>query len=443
MSSRVESKLGRRRFLRGAGAAGIALPFLFGREGSSRAASAAPERFISVYFGNGLPADLTQSGLTGPLSPLAPFASQLTTVRGINAVAVAPGTGHIPGSGSFCCAMDSPGGFDKGGPSLDWVAYQNFKPPTPINVLAAGVFGTNAGKPERLRWTHSWRAAGQPVSPYFDTLSLFNLLFANGSTLPSANASADAAAYRYRVSVLDAVMNEYKQVSGPTSPYPASVRTLVSDHLALIRDLETRVMALHQQQSGASAACKPGQPLSMNAQAAQTMANYAKVWPVMTDLYVTALRCDLFRFGNVLVTMGGDIFPAKYLTDSATNTHGEWFHNYPNHRPGVGFVINWEMQMIAQFLSKLNDPAFPDSDGKTFLDNTTVLIGTELSDPPSHSRQGMTFFLAGAKGRFKPGVQELGSRTDVDLYNTVLRSMGVPTPFGKMASFTGLLPIQV
>ncbi len=97
--------------------------------------------------------------------------------------------------------------------------------------------------------------------------------------------------------------------------------------------------------------------------------------------------------------------------------------------------------MIAQFLKKLNDSAFPDTDGKTLLDNTTVLIGTELSDPPSHSRQDMTFFLAGAKQRFKKGTQELGERSDIDLYNTVLRSMGVNVPFGKQSAYKGQLPI--
>ncbi|MBC8132867.1 MAG: hypothetical protein H7X95_07785, partial [Deltaproteobacteria bacterium] len=117
----------------------------------------------------------------------------------------------------------------------------------------------------------------------------------------------------------------------------------------------------------------------------------------------------------------------------------------PNHRPAVEHVINWEMQMIAQFLQKLADPAFKDLDGNTLFNNTTVLIGTELSDPPSHSRQGMTFFLAGANKRFKPGVHDMGNRSDTDLYNTVLRSMGVnlATPFGKTGTFTSPLPVLV
>ena len=50
MSGRIETKLARRRFLKGAGGAAIALPLFWGREQSVWAGTVAPERFISVYF---------------------------------------------------------------------------------------------------------------------------------------------------------------------------------------------------------------------------------------------------------------------------------------------------------------------------------------------------------------------------------------------------------
>jgi len=336
--------------------------------------------------------------------------------------------------------MDS-GGNDKGGPSLDWVAYQNFKPATPIPVLAAGAFGKT--KPERLRWIHSWRAAGQPNDPYDDTMKVFNLLFGSASTMPSVNASAAEARYRYRISVLDAVTDEYTKVRDGISAYPASARAVVSNHLDLVRELEKRIMDLHMTTGQTTPMCVTPTAMGLSARTSLSLANYTKVWAVMADLYAIGLRCDLFRFGNLLITNGGDEFPLTYMGDTASDIHGDWYHNYPNHRPGVEFVINWEIQMIAQFLQKLADPAFKDVDGNTLLNNTTVLIGTELSDPPSHSRQGMTFLLAGAKGRFKPGMLEMGGRSDTDLYNTVLRSMGVTlaTPFGKTGTFTAPLPI--
>jgi len=66
----------------------------------------------------------------------------------------------------------------------------------------------------------------------------------------------------------------------------------------------------------------------------------------------------------------------------------------------MGSVINWEMQMTARFLDNMNKiPDSLDPGGKTLLDNPTVLIGTELSQPEGHGRQGMTFFMAGTPGR--------------------------------------------
>lgn len=462
MSGRIETKLARRRFLKGGGGVAIALPLFWAREQSLWAGGGAPERFISVYFGNGLPPDLTGGGLSfapspglTPLGPLVPFANQLTIVRGINGVAVDAGaTGHMPGSGTFCCAMDiSADAYDKGGPSLDWVLQQYFQslqpqaPLTPIPVVAAGVYGKNTGKPETLRWTHCWKGGLDPanaIPPAHDPLILFRQLFGTPTPSPAAG-SPPAGLARYQQSVLDAVTAEYKQITGPASPYPASVRTLISTHFDTIRTLEMQAIALSAKMGTASPACKsPTAPASMDSQANETMASYQAIWPVMLDIYLLGLQCDLFRFGNLVITMGGDVYPATFFGKSATNIHGQWFHNYPSFRPQVGSVINWEMQMVAQVLDKMNKIPDPqDPSGQTLLSNTTVLIGTELSEPEIHSRQGMTFFLAGAKGRFKGGTQDVGSRTDTDLYNTILQSMGLPatTSFGKPGTFSGVLTI--
>jgi Protein of unknown function (DUF1552) len=458
MTGRIETKLARRRFLKGVGGAMIALPLFWGRERSLLAATGAPERFISVYFGNGLPPDLTGGGLSHapvpgltPLGPLVPFESQVTLVRGINGVAKDAGaTGHMPGSGTFCCAQDvTNNAYNKGGPTLDWVAYQELQklqmaPLTPIPIVSAGVYGKNNNKPETLRWTHSWKDAKTPIPPFHDPLLLFHKLFPGGAAPTGGPAPAIGLA-RYQKSVLDAVVNEYAQITGPASPYPASVRSRIADHLDRIRTLEAQAIDLSMKMSSGALVCKaPTEPASMDSQANETLPYYQKVWPVLMDIYLLGVECDLFRFGNVLVTMGGDIYPSSYMGQSATNTHGQWFHSYPNFRPAIASVINWEMQMIAQFLDKMNKIPDPlDPGGKTLLNNTTVLIGTELGQPDTHSRQAMTFFMAGAKGRYKGGSQDVGSRTDTDLYNTVLQKMGIvlPKPFGKPGTFAGPLSI--
>jgi Protein of unknown function (DUF1552) len=458
MSGKIETKLARRRFLKGAGGAAIALPLFWGREKSLLAATGAPERFISVYFGNGLPQDLTVGGLSAapygvaPLAPLVPFASQLTMVRGINGVAVDAGaTGHMPGSGTFCCAQDvTNNAYNKGGPTVDWVTYQYFQklqpqPLTPIPIVSAGVFGKTNSKPETLRWAHSWKDSNSPIQPFHDPLRLFQTLFPGGTAPTGTSAAPPPGLARYRKSVLDAVVNEYQQVTGPASPYPASVRALISTHLDKIRTLEAQAIALSMKMAASTPACKaPAAPASMDSQSNETMAYYQQVWPVMMDIYLLGLECDLFRFGNVLVTMGGDVYPGSYMGQSATNVHGQWFHSYPSKHAQISSVVLWEMTMVAQFLDKMNKIPDPqDPGGKTLLNNATVLIGTELGEPDTHSRQNMTFFMAGGKGRYMGGTQNVGSRSDTDLYNTVLSKItGAPsTTFGKQGTFTGQLSI--
>jgi len=458
LSGRIETKLARRRFLKGAGGAAIALPLFWGRERSLLAATGAPERFISVYFGNGLPQDLTVGGLSAApygvasLGPLVPFASQLTMVRGINGVAVDAGaTGHMPGSGTFCCAQDiTNNAYNKGGPTVDWVAYQYFQklqtqPLTPIPIVSAGVFGKSNNKPETLRWVHSWKDSNSPIQPFHDPLLLFQALFPGGTASTQTAATAPSSLARYRKSVLDAVVNEYQQVTGAASPYPASVRTLISTHLDKVRTLEAQAIALSIKMAASTPACKaPTAPPSMDSQSNETMAYYQQVWPVLMDVYLLGLECDLFRFGNVLVTMGGDIYPGSYMGQSATNVHGQWFHSYPSKRAEISSVILSEMTMVAQFLDKMNKIPDPqDPSGKTLLNNATVLIGTELGEPDTHSRQNMTFFIAGGKGRYMGGTQNVGSRSDTDLYNTVLSKItGAPsTTFGKKGTYTGQLSI--
>jgi hypothetical protein len=212
-----------------------------------------------------------------------------------------------------------------------------------------------------------------------------------------------------------------------------------------VRTLEAQAIALSMKMATSTPACKaPTAPASMDSQSNETTAYYQQVWPVMMDIYLLGLECDLFRFGNVVVTMGGDIYPGSYMGQSATNVHGQWFHSYPSKHAQISSIILWEMTMVAQFLDKLNKIPDPlDPNGKTLLNNATVLIGTELGEPDTHSRQNMTFFMAGGKGRYMGGTQNVGSRSDTDLYNTVLSKItGVPsTTFGKQGTFTGQLSI--
>jgi hypothetical protein len=454
-------RFARRQFLRGAGGAAIGLPFLLSKEGSTRAQAAAPpERLVTVYFAQGIPAVVRSKGLTGALAPLAPFQSKLTMVRGLNCNATSPNNGHSHGSAAFACGFGTPVLSSKQGPSLDWVVHQSSKANTPLPTLSTGISaGDNAD--ESVRYNHSWRGVGQPNLVILDTLKLFQEIFPGGQTTAPSSGVADPVAVlkaRQRVSVLDAVIADYQHVMSDAAGYSPSIRSLISNHLDTVRELEKRAVAVQISLAGQGpampAACNvPRPPTQMHSYLGPTVGGVSPkstpyfdvMWPLMMDLYVLAMRCDLVRFGNVMVISGGDSYPYSSAVGSADNIHGSGFHLWatPSIQPLVIDHIHWTMTKIAAFLSRLDDPSFKDVDGASLLDNTTVVIGTELGDDvANHGMTDMPFWIVGARKRFKAGDFLIpGGRSDVDFYNTVLRGTGLNTMFGDPTYYTGILPL--
>ena len=238
---------------------------MLSREGSSSAqVGAPPERLITIYFGLGIPAILRNAGLTGVLAPLAPFASKLTMVQGLDCNASSPNNGHSHGSAGFACGFGTPVVSSKGGPSLDWVVHEAFRDPagadTLLPTLSAGVSaGDNLD--ESIRYNHSWRGVNQPNLVILDTLALFETIFGAVPSLPPAGAgAADPAAVlraRQRVSVLDAVMADYRHVMSDAGGYSATVRATISSHLDTVRELERRAVAISLSLSGQGATLSP------------------------------------------------------------------------------------------------------------------------------------------------------------------------------------------
>jgi len=329
-----------------------------------------------------------------------------------------------------------------------------------LPTLSAGVSaGDNLD--ESIRYNHSWRGVNQPNLVILDTLALFETIFGAVPSLPPAGAgAADPAAVlraRQRVSVLDAVMADYRHVMSDAGGYSATVRATISSHLDTVRELERRAVAISLSLSGQgptlSPACRtPGTaPVQMHSflgppvgdLAPKTTPYFDAMWSVMVDLYVLALRCDLTRFGNLMVISGGDSYPFSSAAGQVDNIHSNGFHLWgnPEVRPIVADDIQWAMTRVAAVLAQLDDPSYRDVDGATLLDNTTVVIGTELGDDVvNHGLTDMPFWIAGGRGRFRAGEVATPGRSDVDLYNTILRGLGVSTLFGDPAYFQGLLP---
>jgi hypothetical protein len=452
-------KLDRRQVLRGAGSIAIGLPLLpelMGRR--ALAAAKTPRRLVTFYFGNGMPPQYSAPGFSSPvLAPLAPHAPKIALLRGIANRSAPGGAGHphARGSSAFAIGFANPSIETAGGTSLDFTAYEAWKPPTPLSSLAASMWWWSE---DIVRNTHSWQGKGRPNPGVTRPLALFTRIF--GGAVPAGPKGSPEEAQqlkqrRYGRSVLDSVLEGYRAVTGPASPYGPSVRATLSNHFESVRSLERRAIALDR---GGPASCPvPAAPPDLSPQqtcsagcdtkgstgthdaggGVNRSSNWDQVWPLLCDLFVTALRCDAARVGNLTCTASGDRYTFAGQGKNVHDLAHAWRAGAEN---GFDKSVTYLMGNLAYFLEAMDDPAFTLPEGGTLLDNTPILVGTEVGDPAPHSFSGLTFMLAGGGGLFKPGTYDFADKSsEVDLYSTLSRALGLGDKFGDSRYFSDYL----
>ena len=454
------SKLTRRHFIHGAGSVAIGLPLAATMTRFAAAApGVTPPRYISLFFGNGMPKKFVQNGYSGNvIAPLAPFQSKLAMIRGLQLNEGGGAALHYKGTARFGKGMPAPSESTAGGESLDSKAHQTYAPGSLL--LNVNMHTQVTGGNPATRWFHSWRGVNQPNDDLLRPLDVFDAIF--GSFMPPDTGGLspeERRDIRYRNSVLDSVVEQYQELSSERSPYSLGVRALIADHLDLVRSLERRSLEIDQMMPPATCDA-PAAPPDLGPSQACTAAlcpgddsfyygsggaNWNEVWELNSDLYAMALRCGVTRFGTMGCSGGGDRYPipelrAQGIEESPHILAHPWTRANEN---GFDICVRWLMDKVAYFLAGLDDSTWPDPDGGTVLDNTVVLIGTELgtANDNQHHVDYMTYWLAGGGGRIQNGIFDYDGRSDVDLYSTISRAMSMGDEFGDMGDFNGHLDL--
>ncbi|MGF1466966.1 MAG: DUF1552 domain-containing protein [Sandaracinaceae bacterium] len=454
----------RRRFLWGAGSVAIALPVAWALPRSGHAAPGrAPRRYVSLYFGNGMPKKFTDDGYTGVIAPLAPFADKLAMIRGLRLPEGSGASLHYKGTARFGKGVSARGESSAGGESFDNALYRDRGAGT--RLLNVNMHTHVTGGNPATRWFHSWRGPNQPNDELLRPIDVFDEVF--GSFMPPEDpggggeglSAAERRAIRYRNSVLDSVLEQYREIGSERAGYPAEVRRRLADHLELVRSLERRsvdMMDPTDPPPPAGECAPPERPPGIEPSQACTPelcpaddrqyygtggANWNEVWALNAEIYATALRCGVVRFGTLGCTGGGDRYPipelrAEGITESPHILAHDWRRDREN---GFDVCVHWIMDKVALFLGFLDAAAWPEEGGGTVLDDTLVLLGTEMgtSRDGQHHGDWMTYWLAGGGGRVRAGDHVFEGRTDVDLYSTVARAMELGERFGDPADFEG------
>jgi len=458
------ARIGRRTLLRGAlrGAGGVALslPWLEAMAGCStkpappssprrRAAEldGLPTRFVVFYTANGthpsqwFPTGTETSFTLGPyLAPLEAIQSDVVVLRGIDMPSGLSGAGddHQRGLGAMLTGIET---IDRDGPigagiSLDQEIASHIGAATRLRSLELGVQTYYNG--DTIYEHMSYLGSNQPVPVEEDPRRAFSRLFAD-FTAPSA--TPDPAIERARLekqSVLDYVAGDYDRLR---TRLGTSDRTRIEEHLAAIRDVESRL--------GGSA---PIPTLSCSAPALGTVpdlrdpASFSEIGRLQMDLLAMALACDLTRVASLMWSQGRSKHVFTHL--GISEEHHELSHaTNPDSGSSPDAAATDKIRRINQYyasefvylVNKLR--SLPEGDG-TVLDHTLILWISDLGEGREHTHDSIPIVLAGgASGALRTGrfLDFAGASTN-RLFVTILQMLGVAaSSFGNPDHGTGPL----
>ena len=433
--ARNNSQLSRRHFLRAAGGAAVALPLL----SSLRAAAEGenfPKRLVLMYTPNGVIPDAwwpknvaseTSWELNTIHESLAPFKDRLLFLKGVDLTVtnVGPGGLHQKGIGGLFTGQQLQSGdlFVDGcgqragwanGISIDQELAKTLAVGTPIKSLELGVRATENDVQGRI----AYAGPGAPLPPMNDPSEVFQRLFSGFGQ----NTDQLAELRARRQSVLDTVQAQFKSVSARVS---SADQQKLAAHLALVRDLETR-MAVSG--NGSASCVAPAVPAAHDPSSEDDMADIAGLH---LDMLATAFACDLTRIASFQISTSLNHIRYPWL-----NSMGEGHalsHMGPSDDGARQELVTrqtWHSRTLAKFLTRLSQ--IQEGSGSV-LDNTLLLWGNEVSEGNTHSHESIPFLLAGGSWYFRTGrALEYSNASHNALLVSVLNAMGVAaTSFGQ------------
>jgi hypothetical protein len=425
----------RRSVLAGAAALGALAPFVR-FAGRAHAQAANPRaKALFFYIPDGCvpvhwhPTGSERSFTLAPMvAPLAAIQRHLVFVKGVDMYG-----GNFSHDGGMRKVLTA------GNPvSLDVFLGQrlNAQAPLPHASLQLGVAANHDNGAPSM----SFIGAGQEVKPDDDPLNAFARVF---GAAPGAD-PADAALRRRR-SVLDLVQADMTRLRARLA---GDERAKLETHLESFRELERRVA------QPPAAVCDPAafdrrgyvnNPGDGYPPTYHRPQSFATVGDLQMDIAVMALSCRMTRVATI--TWSHPVSNVQ-LAGSGTDqsNHGASHYGVPESPAAAAYIKikQWFMQRFVYLIQKL--AATPDADGGMLLDNTVVLLCSELGDSNFHDHRNMPFVVAGG---LVPGGRLLDctaghngeNQPHSKLLVSIARAVGVPIEtFGYSGHGTGTLP---
>ncbi len=430
----------RREVLKAFGRAAVALP-LFELVRPDRAwAGGTARRAVFFYFPdgvlgrsqNGEPSEWHATGsetqfTLGPLlQPLEAWKGQCVFLNGLS---MGPtDAGSHPGGAQKLLT-----GVDKGnGESIDHFLSRTAGAQAPFRHLYLGAMANqnNASGDKHI----SYSGPGQSLTPEDDPQRAFERVFGGGVMQPPP-AGADA-----RVSLLDDALEDLKALR---ARLPAAEQARLDLHADALREVEARIKTMP-----AAGSCS--MPAAPGALPLYEPARFPELLKAQIDVAVAALACGRTQVATIQCSFHTSEllmsrFPNTPLYEPGYDMRSHQASHYgPAHDMSKREVRAyaqqriWFVQQFAYLLEQLK--ARPQGAG-TLLDDTVLLLCTEVSDGNTHGHDDMPFVLAGGAGGALRGgrLVQPGYRRHGDLLCSIAHAMGQTTQgFGDAS--TGPLP---
>jgi hypothetical protein len=454
--SQSRAAISRRNFLRGVGAAAIALPAfeslrpwqLLAAETTAAGklavtATGAPLRSAFIFFPNGaIPsawwpksdgADFEWSRTLQPFDPLKNYVQVLGGLDHRNAEAGPDGAGdHARGGGTFLTGvrLKKSSSDIRAGVSIDQVmarevgALTRF-PSLELSCDASRQSGAcDSGYACAYQFNLSWSSPTTPMIPEVNPRLAFERLFGSGA--PGERRANLARRQQEQQSVLDFVREDAKSMQRRLN---AKDVDKLDQYLTGVREIEARIQKAEKFGDAPDPAVETP---------AGVPAEYVEYVGLMYDMMLLAFQSDSTRVATLLLAHDGS---NRSFEDIGIS---EGHHDLSHHQNRADWIQKiteidlWYTRQFAKFLDKLNK--INDIDGNSLLHNSMIVYGGGNADANRHSHDNLPFLLAGAGGgSLTPGrYVKHGSKPASNLFLSMADRMGVPS-LEKFGDSTGRL----
>lgn len=403
--------LSRRAMLRGTGVA-IGLPWLSAMQKAVHAADSegeSPKRFVAMTLGLGLLADNLNPKEAGRdytpsryLEPLGDLREQLTVVSGTSHPGVSGG--HRAEASLLTANPVGSSGRAKNTISLDQFMAKHLGNETRYSSIVVGSSGTSSP---------SYTDNGAMVPALDSPAKIFELLFVDDS--PNERAK-QAERVREGRSIMDLVNADARSLSKSLG---AGDRERLSNYLDSVRELELRMAASQEWAEKPKPKVNMRRPIDIG-----NPNDFIGRQRLMCSVLKLALETDSTRFVTYHLGGSGGVVP---VTGVEEGYHSLSHHGMDEEKLDQLALVELEiMKAWGDFLRELKGV---DDKGHSLLEQTSVLLTSNLGNASSHDNRNMPVVLAG--GGFKHGQHLAFDRKNnyplPNLFVSLLQRVGMET----------------